>query len=299
MRMSSRLALTLLLAPGLLQAQAPAPAAAATAAVPFSQRFKAGKPEVDRLMAAFEFREAFALAQTLLPETKPVYDAKSVKDVHASCWNFIEAGKAYLLAYQAAERAGQWEKGLDYLNQAVALVKEGQAAGLAPLKEQVDYYKKKADDAKALLATNAEAVKALEAKAKVEDYEQGSLDLVKGWQKDQAEGEKWSKFFQYDLDMPLRDIEFYTNSAAALDNQIKEQAKSIGEYKTHPGDKAKWVEAIAASKTYLDAYTDKSDRVAMLCRMAVLDPDNKKVEHLMDIQLGKATADKASAGKKH
>jgi len=215
MRMSTRLALTLLLAPAVLQAQAPAPT--------FSQRFKAGKPEVDRLMAAFEFREAFALAQTLLPETKPVYDKATVNGVHTSCWNFIEVGKAYLLAYQAAERAGQWEKGLVFLNKALETVKEGQAAGLPPLNEQVDYYTKKAKDAKALLAVNAEAVQALEAKAKVEDYEQGNLELVKSWEKDVADGEKWSKFFKYDVDMLARDVAFYGDSATALDNQIKEQ----------------------------------------------------------------------------
>jgi len=289
MRMSTRLALTLLLAPAVLQAQAPAPT--------FSQRFKAGKPEVDRLMAAFEFREAFALAQTLLPETKPVYDKATVNGVHTSCWNFIEVGKAYLLAYQAAERAGQWEKGLVFLNKALETVKEGQAAGLPPLNEQVDYYTKKAKDAKALLAVNAEAVQALEAKAKVEDYEQGNLELVKSWEKDVADGEKWSKFFKYDVDMLARDVAFYGDSATALDNQIKEQQKSIDTYEPHPGDKNRWVEAIAASRTYLDSIPDKGDRIALICRLAVLDPDNKKVEHVMDIQMGRVAPDKKPAKK--
>ena len=296
MRMSTRLALTLLLAPAVLQAQAPAPAAAAQAPS-FSQRFKAGKPEVDKLLAAFEYRQAFALAQTLLPAAKPVYDKTTVNGIHTSCWNFIEVGKAYLLAYQTAERAGQWEQGLGFLGKALETVKDSQAAGLAPLNEQVDYYAKKAKEAKALLAANAEAVQALEAKAKVEDYEQGNLALVKSWEKDVADGEKWSKFFKYDIDMTARDISFYSDSATALDNQIKEQQKSIDTYTPHPGDKAKWVEAIAASKTYLDSIPDRGDRIALICRLAVLDPENKKVEHVMDIQMGRVAPDK-KAGKK-
>ena len=181
MRLSTRLALMLLLAPAALQAQTAAPAAAAGQAPTFSQRFKAGKPEVDRLLAAFQFREAFALAQTLLPESRPVFDKATVHGVHTSVWNFLEAGKAYLLAYQTAERAGQWEKGLTFLTKAVEIVKEGQAAGTAPLTEQVDYYTKKAAEARSLLAANAEAVQALEAKAKVEDYEQDSLERIKLW----------------------------------------------------------------------------------------------------------------------
>ena len=292
MRMSALLALTLLLAPGLLAAQAP-PATAS-----FSQRFKAGKAEVDRLMGAFEFREAFALAQTLLPEGKPVFDKTSVNGVHTGVWNTIEAGKAYLLVYQTAERAGQWEKGLEAMTKALAIVKEGQATAMAPLTEQVEYYTKKAAAAKALLDSNAEAVKALEAKAKVEDYEQGSLDLVKGWEKEVADGQKWAKFFKYDMDMIARDVDFYTNCGTALDNQIKDQRKSIDTYESHPGDTNKWVEAIVASKTYLDSIADKGDRIALICRLAVLAPDSKKVEHVMDIQMGRAPADKKAPGKK-
>jgi hypothetical protein len=295
MRMLPRLALTLILAPGLVQAQTPAPAAAAAPASQapnFSQRFKAGKPEVDKLMADFEFAQAFAKAQSLLPETKPVFDKSSVNGVHVSCWSFLEAGKAYLLAYQTAERAGQWEKGVEFMNKGIELVKEGQAAGLAPLNEQVDYYNKKAADAKALLAANDEAVKALAAKTKLEDYEQGSVDLIKTWEKNQADGEKWAKFFKYDIDMTARDVDFYNNCAKALVSQIQEQQKSIDTYATHPGDKNKWVEAIAASKTYLDSIPDKGDRIALIYRLQVLDPDNKKVEHVLDVQMGKAPAAK-------
>ena len=291
MRMSALFALTLLLAPGLLDAQAP------PASPSFSQRFKAGKPDVDRLVTACEFREAFALAQTLLPEAKPVFDKSSVHGVHSSVWNNLEAGKAYLLVYQTAERAGQWEKGLDAITKALALVKEGQATAQAPLTEQVEYYTRKAASAKALLDNNAEAVKALKAKTKVEDYEQGNLDLIKGWEKEVADGEKWSKFFKYDMDMSARDVDFYTNCATALDNQIKEQRKSIDTY-IHAGDTRKWVEAIVASKTYLDSITDKGDRIALICRLAVLDPESKKVEHVMDIQMGRAAADQKPAAKK-
>ena len=296
MRMSALFALTLLLAPGLLDAQAPA--AAPAGAPSFSQRFKAGKPEVDRLTGAFEFREAFTLAQTLLPEAKPAFDKGSVNGVHTSVWNTLEAGKAYLLVYQSAERAGQWEKGLDAMTKGLALVKEVQTTAQAPLTEQVEYYTKKAASAKALLDSNAEAVAALKAKSKVEDYERANLDLVKGWDKEVLDGEKWAKFFKYDMDMIARDVEFYTSCATALDNQIKEQRKSIDTYESHPGDTNKWVDAILSSKTYLDSIADKGDRIALICRLAVLAPDSKKVEHVMDIQMGRATADKKPAGKK-
>ena len=291
MRMLSPLALTILLAPGLLQAQAPAAAAAPS----FSQQFKAGKPEVERLMTAFEFRQAFTLAESLLPTAKPAFDKSTVNGLHTSCWNFIEAGQAYTLAFRGAESAGQWEKGVTYIAKALEIAKENQANCLAPLTEQMEYWKKKADVANALLTRNADAIKELKAKAKIEDYEQDSLERVKLWEKEFAEGDKWSKFFKYDLDMSAKDVEYYEKLSAMMDTRIKSQQEEIDAYKPHPGDKKRWVEAVIATHSYMDSIPDKGDKVALLCRLTVLDPENAKVLHELDVQLGKASPDKKAA----
>jgi hypothetical protein len=303
MSMLTHLALTILLAPGLLHAQAPAPAgAAASQTAAFSQKFKAGKPEVQRLLAANDFRAAFTLAQTLLPAGKPVFDKSSVNGVHLSCWNFLEAGQAYLLAFQAADRAGQWEKAGELIAKGLEIVKENQVTGLAPLTEQVDYYQHRADAANAMLTTNAAAIAALKAKPKVEDYEQESLERVTAWDKEFAEGTKWSKFFKYDLDMSARDVEYYEKLAAEIGTRIKSQQADIEKYKLdHPGKKFTWIDAVV-TRTYLDSIADKGDQIAHLCRLAVLDPENKKVEHELDVLMGKAAADKKAApakAKKH
>jgi hypothetical protein len=300
MRMLTRLALTILLAPGLLHAQAPAAAASQTAA--FSQRFKAGKPEVQRLMAANDFRPAYTQALALLPAEKPVFDKTSVNGIHTSCWNFLEAGQAYLLAYQAAESAGQWEKAAELIAKAQELVKENKEAGLAPLTEQMDYWQHKADAATTRLTANAAAIAALKGKAKLEDYEQERLERVQAWDKEFAEGTKWSKFFKYDIDMSARDVEYYEKLASSIDKRIKGQKEEIDSYKPHPGDTKRWVEAVIATRSYMDSIPDKADKVALLCRLAVLDPENKKVEHEMDVQMGKAAPDKKAApakAKKH
>lgn len=299
MRMYTRLALTILLAPGLLMAQAPPPAAAA-ASPTFSQRFKASRPEVERLLAAFEFREAFALAESLLPTAKPAFDKTTVNGLHTSCWNWIEAGQAYMLAFRGAESAGQWEKGMTYIAKAQEIAKENKENCLVPLTEQKDYWQKKADAANGLLTSNADAIKELKAKSKIEDYEQDSLERVKLWEKEYAEGDKWSKFFKYDLDMSAKDVDYYEKLSAMMDKRIKSQVEEIEAYKPHPGDKKKWVEAVIATRSYMDSIPDKGDKVALLCRLTVLDPENAKVEHELNVQLGKAAADKkvASPAKK-
>ena len=283
MHMYSRLTLTLLLAPGLIQAQAPT----------FSQRLKAGRPQVEGLMNAFEFRQALALAQGLLPDAKPAFDKSTVRAIHTSVWNFIEAGQAYSLAFRAAAAAGQWEKSLEYLGKALEIARESQAAGQAPLTELMNDWQRKADAAKALLESNAEAVKELKAKARTEDYEQESVERIKVWEKDLAEGTKNAGFFKYDLEMSARDVAGYENFKARMEAQIKSQQGEIEAYKPHPGDRKHWVEAVIANHATLDALPDRGDRIERLCRLSVLDPENKKVEHELEVQQGKAAPDKA------
>ena len=109
MLMPTRLALILLAAPALLAAQAPAPTAVAAATPTFSQRYKAGKAEVEKLMEAFEFREALTKAEALLPPAAPVFDKSSANGAHNSTWDFIEMSQAYALAFRAARCSNRYQ----------------------------------------------------------------------------------------------------------------------------------------------------------------------------------------------
>jgi len=292
MLMPTRLALILLAAPALLAAQAPAPAAVAAATPTFSQRYKAGKAEVEKLMEAFEFREALTKAEALLPPAAPVFDKSSANGAHNSTWDFIEMSQAYALAFRAADGAGQWEKGRDYLTKAIALGKLNQESGKEQLTLHKTAWAERAAAVKAKLDLNAGAIKELKAKGKLEDYEEESMARVKDWEKEFAEGEKWSKFFQYDMDMAVRDTEYNEKVAGVIDRKLASQKDEIDAYKPHPGDKLRWTEAVIATRSYMDAIPDKQDKIALLYRLTVLDPENKKVEHELDVQLGKAAPTK-------
>lgn len=294
MRMLTHLALTVLLSPALLQAQAPAAAPGAA----FSQQFKAGAPEVDRLIAAFETREALPKAESLLPTGKPIYDKSSANSVHVSCWTYLEMGQAYALAFRAAEGSGQWEKALVHINKAVEILKESREAGKAPLTEQANYWKGIGAEAKTRMDQNADAIKELKAKVKLEDYETESLERVKAWETQLTEGEKWSKFFQYDMDRTASDLDYYEKVAANIEKRIKSQQEEIEAYKPHPGSKDHWVEAVVATRSYMDSIPEKADKINLLYRLSVLDPENKKVEQNLMVLLGKAAPEKATAPKK-
>ena len=283
----SRLALSLLLAPCLVRAQAPS----------FSQRFQAGRPGVESLMSALEFRQALGQAQSLLPESKPVFDSSSIQTVHTSCWNFIEAAQAYSLASRAAASAGQWEQGMAFLGKALEILKENRAAALAPLTGQLTYWQQKAADAKILLDSNADAITALRAKAKIEDYEKESLERIASWEKQLAEGSRNAAFFKRDLEMSGRDIDYDEKLLAIMDSRIKSQQGELDSYKPHPGDRKRWVEAVLSSHAYLDSIPERADKIELLCRLAVLAPDNRKVEHELDILMGKAAPDKKTPAK--
>lgn len=294
MRILTTLAITLLSTPALL-AQAPA------AAPSIGQRLAAERPAINHLNETFEFAQVLAKAEALLPEKKLAFDKSTVNATHMSTRNFVDLCQVYFVAFQAADNLGQWEKGLEYLNKALEAAKENVEQGKAPLTEQRDYYTTKAANFKKLIDRNADAIAALKAKTKLEDYEEGPMNQVKAWEKEMAEGEKWGKFFQYDLDMASRCAEDYKKFVDMRDKKIKDQATDIENYKAHPGDKVKFVEGLTANKNYWEnyqkAYTDKADRIAMLYRLSVLAPDNNKVKNALDVQLGKAVAEKEAPAK--
>jgi tetratricopeptide (TPR) repeat protein len=296
MRILTGLAITLLSVPAVF-AQAPAPAQ--TPGQTLGQRLAALRPELTRLMETFQYAEAQAKAESLIPTEKPVFDTSSVNALHTSTSRtYPDLCQVYLMAFQTSDLNGQWEKALDYLNKALATAKENVEKGKEPLTEQRDYWSKKALAFKGLMDKNAEAIQTLRAKQKLEDYEEGTMNQVKAWEKEMAEGEKWTKFFQYDLDMAVRNVDDFTKWAAQQDKKIKDQQADIDTYKGHPGDKAKWVEAVISSKTYLDAYVDKTDKVSFVHRLMVLDPDNRKVQNTLDVILGKAAPEKEKAAPK-
>ena len=295
MRILTGLALTLL-TPAAIFAQAPAAPSAAT--LNMGQKVAAIRPELNKHNEAFEYPEAQAKIEAILPAVKPAFDKSSVNNVHLSTRNYADLCQAYFLAFQAADNMGQWEKGLDYLNKALDLAKENVEAGKGPLAEQRDYYKKKANSYKALIDRNADAIKALHAKAKLEDYEEGTMTQVKGWEKEVAEGEKWAQFFQYDMDLALRNIEDFQKFVSIQDKKIKDQQSDIDTYKGHPGDKLKWVEAVISNKAYLEAYPEKGDKLTLCYRLTVLDPENKKVRKMIDVLMGRATAEPEKPARK-
>jgi hypothetical protein len=292
MRILTSLATTLLCAPAIF-AQAPA------APANLGQRLAAARPEIAKLTAAFEYEQAQAMAEALIPAVKPPFDKSSVNNLHLSTRTYSDLCQAYFMAFQAADNNGQWEKGLDYLNKGLDAAKENVASGKDGLTEQRDYYKKKADAYQELFAKNADAIRLLKAKTKLEDYEEGTMTQVKAWEKEKAEGEKWSQFFQYDLDLATRNVDDFTKFVALQDKKIKDQQADIDTYKGHPGDKLKWVEAVVSSKAYLDSFTDKGDKVAFLHRLKVLDPDSRKVQNTLDVLLGRALPDKPAPAKHH
>ncbi|BDU72190.1 hypothetical protein METEAL_13640 [Mesoterricola silvestris] len=291
MRTHTSLVLTLLAAPALI---AQAPAAPAT----LGQRLAAERPEIKKLNDAFDYAQAQARAEALIPAAKPAFDKSSVNNLHLSTRTYADLCQVYFLAFQAADNNGQWEKGLEYLNKALDTAKENVASGKEGLTEQRDYWKKKADAYQELMNKNADAIRLLKAKTKLEDYEEGTMAQVKGWEKEKADGEKWSQFFQYDLDLATRNVDDFQKFVDLQAKKIKDQQADIDTYKGHPGDKDKWAEAVASSKAYLDSFAEKADRIAFLHRLKVLAPDNHKVQNALDVALGRAVPEKAAPAKK-
>ena len=287
-----------LLAPAVLLAQAPEPT--------LTQRLRSERPEIERLIRELQARDALKRAEALLPAAKPSFDNSNIQTQVGSFSKFGELAQAHYLAFKAADAAGYWEKALDYIKQAKSLAVENYAAVKDPFTKASEAYlhlaqktRASAQHTREMLKENELYIMTLREKKEKDESDKQQLDLVAKEEKNlpetdkkAEEAEKWAKQFQAFLDSAKQDAERYEPFVAAEEKRIKDQEAQIEEYKFGRGDKRKWVEAIAANPSTYAALTEKQDQIAFFYRLNVLDPDNKKVNHHIEVLLGKAAPEK-------
>jgi hypothetical protein len=283
------------LVPAALVAQAPA---AAPAAASLGDRVKAERPGVERLMAEMSYGEAQKRAEALLPAARPVFDKANNQTLVQSCGAFLDLAEAYRLATEAADAAGAWEKALEYAKAAQSLALECAAGVKEPFTQTVTYYTQAGARAKQVLEENDARIKELKAKTSWDPGERQELDLALGVEKEVVDCAKWVKFFQTYLDVTKRESEAYDPLVKVMEGKLKSEADQIADYKAGKGEKTKWVDAVISTPAYLEAQGDKAGKARWLNRLALLDPDNKKVQHQLDILSGKASAAPAKPVKK-
>jgi hypothetical protein len=273
-----------------LLAQAPAPS--------LGDRVKAERPAVEQLLAELKYAEAVKRTEALLPATRPVFDKKDNSTLVQSCAANLDMAEALRLAAEAADSAGAWEKALEYAKTAKALANEAYAGVKEPFTQTVAYYKQAGVRAQQVLEENDARIKELKAKTTLDAGERQELDLAIGVEKEQVDCAKWVKFFQTYLDVTKRENEAYDPLVKVMEEKLKSEADQIADYKAGKGEKTKWVEAVISTPAYLERFTEKSGKAQWLNRLAVLDPENKKVQHQLDILAGKVTAPPAKPVKK-
>jgi len=279
MRASS--ALSLFLVPAALVAQAPAPS--------LGDRVKAERIAVEQLMADLKYTEALQRAEALLPPAKPVFDKTDNQTLVRSCSAFLDLAEAHRLAVETADAAGLWEKALDYAKTAQSLAQEAYGGVKVPFGQTVTYYTQAGERAKQVLLENDARIKELKAKTNLDPGERQELDLALGVEKEVGEDAKWVKFFQTYLDVTKRESTAYDSLVKVMEEKLKGEADQVADYKAGKGEKTKWVDAVISTPAYLDRFTDKPSKAQWLSRLAILDPENKKVQHQLDVLSGKAT----------
>jgi len=279
-----------LLLPAALIAQAPAPS--------LGDRVKAERPAVDKLMADLLFPEALKRAESLLPATKPVFNKTDNQTLVQSAVTYMDLGQAYRMAVETADAAGSWEKALEYAKTAKALSAESYAAIKDPFTQTAAYYTQAGVRAKQVLEENDAHIKELKGKSVLDPGERQELDLAIGVEKEVLESAKWVKFFQTYLDVVKRESEAYDPLVKVMEDKLKGEADQVADYKAGKGEKTKWVEAVVSSPAYLEAQGDKAGKARFLYRLAILDPESKKVQHQLDVLFGRASAAPAKPAKK-
>lgn len=270
------------LLPAALIAQAPAAS--------LGDRLKAERPAVDKLMADLQYPEALKRAESLLPATKPAFDKTNNQTMVQSAVTYMDLCQAYRMAVETADAAGNWEKALDYAKTAKALSAESYEAIKGPFEQTVTYYTQAGARAKQVLEENDARIRELKGKSVLDPGERQELDLALGVEKEQTDDAKWVKFFQTYIDVTKRESETYDPLVKVMEDKLKGEASQVEEYKAGKGDKLKWVDAVISSPAYLEAQGDKAGKARFLYRLLVVDPENKKVQHQLDVLFGKAPA---------
>lgn len=278
--------ISLLLLPAALVAQAPAPAVAPAQSL--GDRVKAERVAVEKLMAELKFPEAQARAAALLPATKPAFDKTNNQTLVQSCGEYVDLGSAYRLAVETADAAGAWEKALEYAKTAQANARECYAGVKEPFEKTVAYYTQSGIRAKQVLVENDDRIKELKAMTTLDPGQRQELDLALGVEKEVVDCAKWVSFFQTYLDVTKRESEAYDPLVEIMEKKLQSEVDQVANYKAGNGDRAKWVEAVVSTPAYMEAQGDKAGQMRWLLRLAVVDPESKKVQQKLDVLNGKA-----------
>ena len=288
MRTSALLSSVLLSAA--LLAQAPAPS--------LGDRVKAERPALEQLLADLKHSEALKRAEALLPATRPTFDKKDNSTLVQSCAANLDMAEALRLAAEAADASGSWEKALEYARTAKSLANECYAGVKEPFTQTVAYYKQAGLRAQQVLDENDARIKELKGKSALDPGERQELDLALGVEKEVLDCAKWMKFFQTYLDVTKREDGAYDPLVKVMEEKLKSEADQIADYKAGKGERTKWVEAVISTPAYLERFPEKAGKAQWLNRLAFLDPENRKVQHQLDVLNGRAVATPAKKGKK-
>jgi hypothetical protein len=294
--------LSLFLVSAALVAQAPASAPAQAPiqapAQSLGDQVKAERPAIEQLMAELKYPEAMKRAEALIPAVKPTFNKTDNTTLVQSCSLFLDLATAYRLAAETADSAGAWEKALDYAKAGRDAAMESYAGVKEPFTKNAADYALVSARAKQVLLENDDRIKELKAKKVLDAGERQELDLALGVEREVGDSLKWSKFFQAYVDVAKRESGAYDPLVKVMEDKLQGEANQVADYKAGKGDRLKWVDAVISTPAYLEAQGDRAGKARWLYRLATLAPENKKVQHQLDVLNGKAAAPPAKAGKK-
>ena len=284
----------LALIPAALVAQAPAQPT-------FTQSLRLAAPEVEKLLTELKSRDAEAKAEGILPTTLPAWDKSSPQAQLTSYNSYREYVYAYFLAARAADASGHWERALELYSKARDTAKTNVDSVKETFPLIVKYYTDLAAGARRTLDENADFIKSLREKANPDAGDKQQLDLIKGEEESIDRNKKSAQFFVDYIESAKKEADYYAKFAVEEEAQIKDQLEQLEKYK-FKNDKAKFVDGIMSSKTFLDQqFPEKADKVRFLYRLNVLDPSSRKVvkeiDQLTGVNLGMPAGEEKPAPK--
>jgi hypothetical protein len=238
---------------------------------------RAALPEAQKLVTDLKAREADTKLSGLLPADVPAWDKSGPQTQFASYTAYREYTYAFFLAAQAADAAGYWEKSLERYMKARDISKTNADSVKIFFPLIVEYYNNLIAGSKKTLEENVDFIKTLRAKPDPDEGDKQQMELIKGEEGSIEKNKKSAQFFTDYIESARKEADYYAKFCVEEEAQVKDQLDQLEKYK-FKNDKAKFVEGIMSSKTFLDQqFTEKAEKVRYLHRLNVLDPSNRKV----------------------
>jgi len=279
----------------------------------YTERFQAIQPELERLIASMDYKEAIEKIEAILPSTTPAFmknpenpdvGMNSYQELLAIQSFHVYLGRAYVMFgdtekaisnFKKAEEIAklnaveveamltplieQWSAAVEFSKQQLV-----QREGVANAQEQLETRKKEIESKRRQNNNDKQILAQIaENELKIQEY----INNIPVWEANLERAPVAIEQLNGMINTAKEDITKFSPAIKGLEEDLQAEKDLIAS--RFNGDIPRYVTSVAETKENLDSLQSQADKVKFLNRLLFLDPKNVAAQKQLDIALGRAT----------